>query len=252
MTSRHSYLPSEYAGSPCDQDIRRALTVIVASAAFAKAPRMCHLLRYLVEKSIAGKANEINEYTIGLDVFGRDPRTYDTGTDPLVRVQAGRLRARLKVYYAAATALSGVRISIPLGSYVPLLQGAEPQHAVERTTALALSPLRDIGGNPVFVRGLDEELGSRLFTTLGIAVQLQDSHITSQNGTPGPAHRLEGSIRIEPGHVRASVRLIEADAGRISWLSQFDDRGELDMLLQERLAGAICDGVRSYLTQLAT
>jgi hypothetical protein len=224
---------------------------MLASAAFAKAPRMCHLLRYLVEKCIAGEAHEINEYTIGLDVFGRDPRTYDTGTDPLVRVQAGRLRERLNTYYAVGADMIGIHISIPLGNYVPLLRCVGPAHAVAPNRSLALAPLRDIGGNPAFVRGLDEELGSRLFATLGSGVQLQDGLAPIQSGSSSSAHRLEGSIRIEPGHVRASVRLIEAGAGQISWLSQFDGHGELDMLLQERLAGAICEGVRSYLTRLA-
>ena len=249
MTVQTNNSPEKQLAPLAAEEIRLALHDIVASETFAKAPRMRHLLNYLVEKKLNGQAHEVNEYAIGLEVFGRDPRSYDTGADPLVRVQAGRLRERLKVYYATRSGVSPLHISIPLGNYVPQLSRVAPEPAVARATLLALTPLSDLGltGNPIFVRGLDEELGQKLFKTFGSAMQLQDiAAAPAPDGRARAAHRLEGSIRIESEHVRASVRLIDACAGHVAWRSQFDGHGLLGMGLQEQLAGAICDGLQTY------
>jgi TolB-like protein len=241
---------------PCalTQDgVWQAVRSMLASPVFAKAPRMCHLLSFLVEKKLVGKENEITEYAIGLEVFRRDARVYDTVLDPVVRVQIGRLRGRLVDYYAAAEVPLGVEISIPQGSYVPLISQAATVQAGHCRRQLELVPLRSLMAehdSKTFVSGLDEELGSRLFQAFGSLIQLS-AHPTSawDDGGAGERapQRLEGSIRVENNHVRASMRLVDTAAGHIAWLSQFDCTGELGMNLQEKLAGAICAKLQRYL-----
>jgi hypothetical protein len=179
-------------------DLRHALGELLSSATFAKAPCMCRLLTFLLEKKLSGKAHEISEYAIGLDLFGRDANTYDASLDPQIRVQVGRLRSRL-----------AARIAIPMGSYVPVISHASANHKPLRYKQIQLAPLRNLtsaGAGNASVCGLDEELGSCLLHALG--KELRFSEAGEANEAPG----LEGSVRMEDNHVRASIRLVEPGA----------------------------------------
>lgn len=97
-------------------DIERHVAAILASADFVSAPKMRQLLRYLVDATLAGDAERLKGYAIGVDVFERGA-AFDPGTDPIVRVQAGRLRKLLDTYYRTAGQHDAVRITIPKGGY---------------------------------------------------------------------------------------------------------------------------------------
>ena len=101
----------------CDL-VRRALHAAIASETFARSGRLRAFLSYIVENELAGKAAQLKGYSIGIDVFGRPPG-FDAGNDPLVRVQAGKLRKLLDRYYDTEGAAERLRIRVPLGSYVP-------------------------------------------------------------------------------------------------------------------------------------
>jgi TolB-like protein len=238
--------------------VRLAVRSVLASPIFARAPRMCDLLSYLIDKKLEGREGEISEYAIGLQVFRRDAQSYDTFLDPVVRVQMGRLRSRLASYYLAGGSGHGVRIRIPPGTYVPAFEQVTTTPPRVRGRHLELLPLRDLTEQPVshgFVAGVDEELGNRLFQAFGNLVQVRSQPSGgTESGTAGTVsgdaaapRRLEGSIRVEHNRVRASVRLVDVGAGRVAWLSQFDCSGELGIRLQEELAGAICDRLQFYL-----
>jgi len=234
-----------------DTTLRQAMQEILHSPLFARAPRTCSLLAFLVDKKLDGKEHEITEHAIGLAVFRRDVRCYDTSLDPVVRVQMGRLRARLMEYYAAQTK-AGPRLTIPLGSYVPAFTpvgGAVVKSSLDRP--LQLTPLRNLAGTQTsnaFVAGVDEELRCKLFDAFGGQVQLAQQVLGWPTGNAEVRHRLEGSIRVERQHVRASMRLVDTRDCDIAWLAQFDCTGEMDMALQEELANAICGKLRHYLT----
>ncbi|WP_332878390.1 hypothetical protein [Massilia sp. S19_KUP03_FR1] len=230
-----------------DGALRHVLAQVLQSALFARAPRSCNLLAFLVGKKLAGKEYEITEHAIGVAVFRRDARDYDTALDPIVRVQMGRLRARLREYNAAQTR-PGPRLTIPPGSYVP---ACTPAAAVsDRQRPLQLTPLRNLTGahgTQAFVAGVDEELGYKLFDAFGALVQLPQQAPGWQSGNAPTRHRLEGSIRVERQHVRLSMRLVDTRDGDIAWLAQVDCNGEMDMALQEKLASAICVKFQHYL-----
>lgn len=99
--------------------IRVALKHILDSEAFARAQRMRELLQFLVEQKLSGSPRDTQEYAVGIEVFKRDPATYNTCTDPIVRVQVGRLRDRLRAYYAGSGTDDVLRFMIPVGSYMP-------------------------------------------------------------------------------------------------------------------------------------
>lgn len=115
---------------PADQ-VRDALERILASEVFARSERARDLLRYIVDQDLAGHADRLKGFSIGVDVFGKDDR-FDPATDTVVRVQAGRLRDLLDQYYAGEGAGDTLRIAVPRGSYVPdyrLAEAASPSPA---------------------------------------------------------------------------------------------------------------------------
>lgn len=106
-------------GSVSPEAARAALRRIVASAPFRGAPQLVSFLTYIVEAALAGRAAEIKGYTIAVEALGR-PVDFDPVVDPIVRVEAGRLRRALEAYYAQFGAEDEVRIAIPRGAYVPV------------------------------------------------------------------------------------------------------------------------------------
>jgi hypothetical protein len=100
---------------------RAELQAVLQSNLFTRSPTLTHLLSYLCEKTFAGESAQIKEYSVGLDVFDRRD-SFDQDTDSIVRVQANRLRKRLSEYYASEGAAHPVRITIPVGQYIPVFK----------------------------------------------------------------------------------------------------------------------------------
>jgi tetratricopeptide (TPR) repeat protein len=100
------------------EDIRAQLDRVLASDIFRSAPQLTSFLSYVVEQALAGRAGELKGYTIAVEAFGR-PADFDPQSDPIVRVEAGRLRKALNLYFAADGVRDPVRIAIPVGAYVP-------------------------------------------------------------------------------------------------------------------------------------
>src|SRR5579863_1545620 len=118
--------------TPVNYEQERAeLEAVLSSPPFVRAPKLAHLLAYLCERLFAGETNQIKEYSIGVEVFRRGPG-FDQDSDSIVRVEANRLRKRLAEYYATDGAGHRLRISIPLGQYVPdfVKIAEEPEPAV--------------------------------------------------------------------------------------------------------------------------
>src|SRR5262249_2593001 len=91
---------------------------ILSSPAFADAERGSRFLRFVVTATTEGRSSEIKESVIGVEVLGRSA-SFDPKTDPIVRVEAGRLRSRLNTYYQNEGKADPVLISLPKGGYVP-------------------------------------------------------------------------------------------------------------------------------------
>ena len=98
--------------------MRAQVDRILASAAFADAERARSFLRFVVERKVEGRVGEIKESVIAVEVLGR-PSSFDSKSDPIVRVEAGRLRDRLSSYYEAEGGADPILISLPKGRYVP-------------------------------------------------------------------------------------------------------------------------------------
>lgn len=104
---------------PTAEEVRLALRRIVESPGFASAGRLPGFLSHLVERTLTGDSAALKESVLGSEVFQREA-SFDPRTDPVVRVEARRLRSRLEEYYSGPGREDSVRISLPKGGYVPV------------------------------------------------------------------------------------------------------------------------------------
>jgi hypothetical protein len=98
--------------------VRVQLNLILQDPSFRSSKRSVQFLKYVVEKTLNGQAEQIKERTIGVDVFGRSP-SYDTNEDHVVRTAAVELRKRLTIYYSDEKHRTELRMSLVPGSYIP-------------------------------------------------------------------------------------------------------------------------------------
>jgi hypothetical protein len=112
----------------------------LASAAFADAGRASGFLRFVVERKLEGHSDEIKESVIAVEVLRRTT-SFDSKSDPIVRVEAGRLRDRLSSYYETEGRADPVLISLPKGRYVPEFNERQPRETSKSSGVLRLSIL---------------------------------------------------------------------------------------------------------------
>ncbi|MDX2154282.1 MAG: hypothetical protein SFV54_26310 [Bryobacteraceae bacterium] len=117
-----------------DEAVRAQVARIIVSEGFVRAPRMRRFLEFIVEETLAGRGNQLAEYTIGLAVFDRGAG-FEPALDPIVRNDARRLRLKLLEYYRQVEggAREEVLIEVPKGAYLPVfrcMKAAQSSHRV--------------------------------------------------------------------------------------------------------------------------
>lgn len=117
--------------------------------AIGHSSRLASLLRYMGEKCFQGESDQLTEYNIATEVFGRSKTAFDASEDAIARVEAHRLRKRLRSFYQGPGKDHTLQISIPAGSYVPVFTRID-----SRSTDRALSGPRDS------TTGIDEQMTS--------------------------------------------------------------------------------------------
>ena len=103
------------------QAIREQLDRILKSGPFLQSQRRQRFLEFIVKETLAGRSERLKGYNIALEVFDR-PETFDPVVDPIVRIEAGRLREKLRDYYEAEGQNDPIRIELPKGSYAPHIE----------------------------------------------------------------------------------------------------------------------------------
>jgi Malectin domain len=148
--------------------------------ALTRTPRLAKLLAFLAERYFTGKADEISEYNIATEVFGRSKTTFDPSQDSIARVEAYRLRKKLKEYYEADGKEHQIQISLPPGSYVPTF------------TRRVLSPQRASIGEP---QASADDVGNSVSLTLADA---EETLVSSPRNV----------VETKPGETRAPRKLV--------------------------------------------
>ncbi len=150
---------------------RDALARVMSSDAFRGAPQLASFLAYIVDLTLEGRSGEIKGYTIATQALGRDA-DFDPQTDPIVRVEAMRLRRALEAYYAEAGAADPLRITIPRGTYIPAFEpvaAAVPDRPEPPTAPAPAPPAPEPVRKPRSSALPTSRLPWRLAAALGVA-----------------------------------------------------------------------------------
>jgi TolB-like protein len=127
--------------APSADEVRASLAKLLASPAFQASPRRRRFLDYIVGQTLAGAANRLKAFDIAVAVLGRDD-SFDPQSDPIVRLEARRLRRDLEHYYLTEGAGDPIRITIPKGGYVPVFEARGPAPGTPPTAPIASSARR--------------------------------------------------------------------------------------------------------------
>jgi tetratricopeptide (TPR) repeat protein len=229
-------LRESIAVTPPPHEVLAALDGIVSSDVFRGSPQLAEFLRFVVAATLAGKSDRIKGYTIGVEALKRG-KEFDPQIDPIVRVEATRLRRAMERYYATEGAASPVRIDIARGTYAPRFSYSrdgngrtivpEPPAAAAAWSGNGMPTLlvqrfkilSPPGTNSISASNLHESLCDAFarFDTVNITSTPGDPEDTSIN------YRLVGSIEYrgdETAYVRS--RLIDAADGTVAWSRVFE------------------------------
>ena len=235
----------EISGAEVDA-ILAALERILQSEDFSAAPRLTSLLDFIVRETLAGRSHLLKGFNIANQVFGRDEQ-FDARTDPLVRVQANRMRKALERYYLLTGKDELLRITVPKGSYAAVFErkdddapsGAAPALA---EPTVAVLPFKSIGSGQdqeYFADGITEEL------TVALA-QVENFRVIATNSTQrfkaddvdareignelNVRFVMQGAVQRQASALRVTAQLTDAQSGVQVWAERFDRKLETEDL----------------------
>jgi adenylate cyclase len=233
--------------------IEGQLERILASGEFSKSAQLSRFLRFTVCQALDGANGGAKECQVAMHVFGRRP-DYDPATDPIVRVEARRLRRKLADYYAHGGRYDPVRIEVPKGGYIPVFEMLTARPQLRSVAVLPFadrSPTRELDA-------MADGLTVRLIATLAGNERLRVVSSTSvfqYKNRLGDARRigaeldagliLEGSLRIDQQRFRCDAQLISTSDGLHRWGGSFDSGDGDRFAVEDHFADRIAEGIRA-------
>jgi len=232
--------------------IQSQLERILGSEGFSSSKRLCQFLRYVVEHTLQGQADQIKQYTVGVDAMGF-PTTFDPQANPTVRIHARKLRRELDRYYLTHGIQDHIRIDIPKGGYVPVFrenrvtssvpdsdQCETPDHvktafngSKPAIAVMMIDCLNDKEQFGHFATGLTEEILIALtkfpeFLVVG-PLSKEICHLEGLDNRGigrhyGARFILNGTLRVNGDDFRLNVRLVDANIGSQLWGHTLDWR----------------------------
>jgi serine/threonine-protein kinase len=246
---------------------RAQLEHMLASPVFTRSERMSRFLRFAVERLLAGQAATLKEYLIGMEVFDKG-ESMDPRVDPIVRVEAGRLRSKLREYYETEGSDDPILISFAPRSYVPVIQRRNtPAQGLSETSrilnerrrnSIAVLPFTDMsraGDHRYFCDGLTEEVinaiaqgGDWRVASSTSVFQYRDrsDDVRVIGERLNVAMILEGSVREWDKKLRVNVQLTDTDSGYHLWSETYNRTLDEDIFaVQQELSQAILNRLSS-------
>jgi TolB-like protein len=220
-------------------NINLQLDRLLRSRTLARAKYLNSLLKICVERTLAGGGAQLKEIWLGANVFDRK-ENFNPSRDPIVRVQARRLRQKLIDYYCTEGLLDSIRITLPLGSYVPVFSTIDLNQWDDcqqgQTCSVAVLPLTapdaDLESTR-FADAMTAELTHALVAVGGVDVVSRTS-ASAYKGAAQDARAIgkslnadfivEGCTRLAGGHHRTSLQLTATETGYHCWAAWFEHR----------------------------
>ena len=241
---------------PTKDEITLQLERMESSPDFKATPQQIALLKYVVARTQEGNADGIKGYTVATEVFGRGA-DFDQSIDPIVSIQASRLRQALSRYYETSGINDPLKIDIPLGTYVPTFneQISSEQHVTAETAksvcdmaawpTVLVRPMTILSGNSeddYLAIGLTAELAHALSHYREIRV-LEGFHRDQNTSSPEIVYNfiIDGHVRRDSSGVRVTIRLRDAEKGVRIWSGKYRENLEAAKMIsfQEEVAAKV-------------
>ena len=247
--------------------IREQLVRILNSGPFHQSQRRQRFLEYLVNETLAGRGERLKGYNVALEVFER-PETFDPITDPLVRIEAARLREKLREYYGTEGQSDAIHIDLPKGTYTPQIEfrhedapqiareKGSPTHEVSSTVpSVAVFPFDDLNADQklgYLGDGVAEDIITALSRFPDLVVVARSSSFTYKDKALdvrqvgkelGVDYVVEGSVRKDGDKLRIVSQLIDTKNGEHLWAERFDRSGTNPWALQDEVTGMIVSAI---------
>lgn len=256
--------------APTAEAVQQQLHRILKNRLLARSRELCRFLQFAVDQKLRNRTVRLKEYLIGVAVFDRG-ETFNPGTDPIVRVQARRLRSKLSLYYETDGRADPILIDLPCGGYVPVFRSRTAEAKTnrmpeagndgrsERRRSVVVLPFLNIGPdeNERFSDGLTEELIHVLSRDAALRVVARTSAFHFKGKTDdirsigerlGVDALVEGSVRSDGHRLRISAGLIDVVDGGVLWSEVYERTTDEMFAVQENLSEQIASKIESHLS----
>jgi serine/threonine-protein kinase len=236
-----------------DKLVRQQLSRILASKTFSQVERLKRFVSFIVGETMGGRGGELKEYVIGVQVFGKEA-SFDPRTDPIVRVQARRLRTRLARYYRDEGNTDVLTIDLPKGGYAPVFRAREEAPSTKRSLTATLASRNTVAVMPLaddsagasldyFCRGLRDEIVHALASIKALRVLAARSDALDDVEPAGAALVITGGVRSARERIRVTVHLVDGASGFYLWSESTDVDAADPLAGQETIARLVADKV---------
>ena len=238
-----------------DKAVRQQLARILSSKTFSQVDRLKRFVDFIVEETVAGRGGDLKEYVIGVQVFGKEA-SFDPRTDPIVRVQARRLRTRLARYYLDEGNSDEVVVDLPKGGYAPVFRPRGEAPAAKRSLTAALVGRNTVAVMPwadysaggtlaYFCSGLRDETVQALTSLKALKVVALRPGGPEEDETagarPDAALLITGGVRSARDQLRVTTHLVDGASGFYLWSESMDVALADPLAAQEQVAKRIAD-----------
>ena len=238
-----------------EEKTREQLERILKSKIFRTVERLKRFVSFIVSETLAGRGDQLKEFVVGIQVFDKDP-SFDPRNDPIVRVQARRLRARLERYYSEEGQNDEILIELPKGGYATTFRHRDrpsPKRSVTSTlvsrNTILVTPFADHSPEAeldYFCKGLAEEIVDTLAKVkTARVVALDAAQLLYGNDVREVVNRLNaglivsGSVRKAGEDVRITAQFIDGANGSFLWSESINRKIDNVYAIQEEVAQTI-------------
>jgi serine/threonine-protein kinase len=248
---------------PSPAEVRNALCKIVASSVFVKAERMRRFLEFIVEHTLRSPNEPLKEVIVGVEIYALKG-DFDPRISSVVRVDAARLRTKLREYYGEEGVADPLMIDLPKGSYTPVFRSKAVEPMLTETNgnarpadaSIVVLPFSNLSPEPAdyFSDGLTEEIIHALSSVQGLHVVARTSafalkhrnvDVREVGRTLNVRFVLEGSVRKAGEALRVTVQLVNAADGYQMWSRRYDRHINDIFAVQDEIAHEVANLLRA-------